>query len=209
MTAPVTSARSCPQQLASALRQSRAHSARQHAIDLQPATPADAVAPYHPTAVGVYSRLPRQPQPASNRDINTAYVYAVYTYFQSALPQFDSRWRRMMNALDLDPDDTSLCASGASVCSPIEIGNTAARIAIAARANDGMNRDGNITRKYNPMPFEDYTGYEPVNTAYTLADASRWQPANQRQRYGVYKIQQVPPLQPCHPRLQLAHAWRR
>ena len=165
--------------------------------------PADAVAPYHPTAVGVYSRLPRQPQPASNRDINTAYVYAVYTYFQTALPQFDSRWRRMMKALDLDPDDTSLCAAGATVCSPIEIGNTAARIAIAARANDGMNRDGNITRKYNPMPFEDYTSYMPVNTAYTLADASRWQPANQRQRYGVYKIQQVQPLQPCHPRVQL------
>ena len=133
----------------------------------------------------------------------------MYTYFQYVWPKYDSRWRRMMNALKLDPDDESLCAAGATECLPVEIGNTAARVAIAARLNDGMNSDGNITRKYNPMPFEDYTGYEPVNTAYNLADASRWQPAIQRQRYGVYKIQQVQPRQLPHPRLPLWTVWRR
>ncbi|MFF3249416.1 vanadium-dependent haloperoxidase, partial [Streptomyces sp. NPDC002870] len=32
-------------------------------------------------------------------------------------------------------------------------------------------------RTYNGLPYEDYTGYRPVNTADELADPSRWQPA--------------------------------
>ena len=40
------------------------------------------------------------------------------------------------------------------------------------------------------MPYMDYTGYRPRNTAYTLFDPSRWQPDIQRQGMGLYKIQQ-------------------
>jgi hypothetical protein len=28
----------------------------------------------------------------------------------------------------------------------------------------------------NRQPYADYTGYDPVNTAYDLRDPSRWQP---------------------------------
>ena len=40
-------------------------------------------------------------------------------------------------------------------------------------------------RQYNRRPYEDYTGYKPVNTAYKLSDPSRWQPllTLARQRY--------------------------
>src|SRR5688572_990208 len=40
----------------------------------------DAIAPYHPTAVGVYSRLGRRPaaEAASNRQKNIAMLYASY-----------------------------------------------------------------------------------------------------------------------------------
>ena len=58
----------------------------------------DAVAPYHPTAVGIYSRFKRQPPPPKddNTIVNTALVYACYQFFNWNLPQFQASWREML-----------------------------------------------------------------------------------------------------------------
>ena len=40
-----------------------------------------------------------------------------------------------------------------------------------------------------PLPFADYTGYEPVNTPYEVNDPSRWQPAIERMGTGKYRSQ--------------------
>ncbi len=47
----------------------------------------DATAPYHPTAVGVYTRLGRQPEPVANTDLNIALLHASYQVLNSLLPQ--------------------------------------------------------------------------------------------------------------------------
>ena len=58
----------------------------------------DAIAPYHPTAVGVYSRLGRRPpaEAATNRQKNIAMLYASYRVLNSMLPRFAANWRAML-----------------------------------------------------------------------------------------------------------------
>ena len=67
----------------------------------------DAIAPYHSTAVGVYSRLGRRPaeESATNRNKNIALIYASYRVMNSLLPQHAADWRSMMASVGLDPDD--------------------------------------------------------------------------------------------------------
>ncbi|WP_428821513.1 vanadium-dependent haloperoxidase [Microbulbifer sp. MCCC 1A16149] len=152
----------------------------------------DASAPYHPTAVGVYSRLGRRPasEAETNRNINIALLYASYHVMNSLLPEQNGLWRSMLENAGQDPDDTSL-----DLTTAVGIGNAAGMAVVEGRLRDGMNQLGNETRvgpqrDNNPMPYMDYTGYQPINTAYTLFNPSRWQPDLQRQGMGLYKIQQ-------------------
>ncbi|MEV0776493.1 DUF6851 domain-containing protein [Streptomyces sp. NPDC050428] len=133
----------------------------------------DAVAPYHPTAVGVHSRLGRRPsgEAATNRNKNIAGLYASYRVIQGVEPGREPSFRELLIAVGLDPDDGSADRS-----SPVGIGNLAGKAVVAAAERDGMNQLGDEGRRYNGKPFEDYTGYKPVNTAYKLANPSRWQP---------------------------------
>ncbi|MEU3255615.1 DUF6851 domain-containing protein [Streptomyces sp. NPDC006997] len=134
----------------------------------------DALAPYHETAVGVYTRIPRRPaaESATNRNMNIATIYAQMGIWKRMLPNDTAGIRQLMAAFGLDPDDTS-----ENLTSPVGIGNVAAKNAWAALKNDGMNVLGyEGGRRYNPRPWADYTGYQPVNTAFELSHPSRWQP---------------------------------
>ncbi|MGV9291321.1 vanadium-dependent haloperoxidase [Streptomyces sp. NPDC003719] len=133
----------------------------------------DAVAPYHPTAVGVHSRLGRRPsgEAATNRNKNIAGMYASYRVVQGVEPGRETAFRDLMIAVGLDPDDTSEDRT-----SPVGIGNLAGKAVVAAAERDGMNQLGDVGRRYNGQPYADYTGYRPVNTAYELENPSRWQP---------------------------------
>jgi hypothetical protein len=134
----------------------------------------DALAPYHETAVGIYSRIPRRPssETRTNRNMNIAIIYAQYGIWKRMLPKDTGGVRQMMTALGLNPDDVS-----ENLTSPVGIGNVAAKNAWEALKNDGMNTLGyEGGRKYNPRPWSDYTGYQPVNTAFELRHPSRWQP---------------------------------
>ncbi|WP_181785546.1 DUF6851 domain-containing protein [Streptomyces phytophilus] len=134
----------------------------------------DALAPYHPTAVGVYSRIPRRPaeESATNRNKNIAGLYAMFQVVKAVFTERAPVLRQALGALGLDPDDES-----GDLSTAVGIGNTAGKAIAAARAGDGMNALGGKDRTYNGQPYEDYTGYRPVNTADELADPSRWQPA--------------------------------
>ena len=146
----------------------------------------DATAPYHDTAVGVYTRLGRRPDSeATNRNINTAVLYASYRVLNSLLPGQQMLWRQMLVDVGLDPDDNSTDATTA-----IGLGNLGGQGVVAGRINDGMNQLGTIGRDNNPQPYADYTGYKPRNTAYRLRRPSNWQPDIQRQGLGIYKVQQ-------------------
>ncbi|PZG00572.1 hypothetical protein C1I93_02165 [Micromonospora endophytica] len=134
----------------------------------------DAVAPYHPTAVGVHSRLGRRPSSESttNRNKNIAALHASYQVMKGVLPHREPLFRAMLTSLGLNPDDNS-----SDQTSPVGIGNLAGKAIVAVALKDGMNQLGNEGgRKYNPVPYADYTGYQPVNTAYRLTNPSRWQP---------------------------------
>lgn len=147
----------------------------------------DAIAPYHPTAVGVYSRLDRRPaQQRTDRNRNIAILYSSYRVLNSLFPHRNAEWRQMMLSVGLDPNDGRL-----SLSSPIGVGNRAGNAVVAARENDGMNQLGNEGgRIYNRQPYADYTGYQPVNTAHELADPSRWQPNFVTDGSGIFRIQQ-------------------
>jgi hypothetical protein len=134
----------------------------------------DALAPYHPTAVGVYSRIGRRPASESrtNRNKNIAGLYASYQVVKAVFEERAPVMRQALMLVGLDPDDESKDPATA-----VGIGNTAGDAIVAAHARDGMNLLGDEGRTYNGRPFEDYTGYRPVNTADELTDPSRWQPA--------------------------------
>ena len=144
----------------------------------------DAVAPYHDTAVGVYSRLGRRPasQSESNYYPNIAVMHAVYRSMLEMAPHRTEQWRQMMFSVGLNPDNiTENLASAAG------IGHVAARSVLDARRHDGFNHFGDETPGF---PFMDTTGFVPVNTGLEVHDPSRWQPLLVRAgRNGVYVVQ--------------------
>ncbi|WTL22535.1 hypothetical protein OG329_02680 [Streptomyces sp. NBC_01506] len=133
----------------------------------------DALAPYHPTAVGVHSRLARRPagESATNRNRNIAALHASYQVIKGVEPGRGPLFRELMTSVGLDPDDRS-----EDPTSPVGIGNLAGKAVVAASERDGMNQLGDEGRRYNGEPYADYTGYRPVNTAFDLVNPSRWQP---------------------------------
>ncbi|WP_225801861.1 DUF6851 domain-containing protein [Streptomyces sp. NK15101] len=145
----------------------------------------DAIAPYHPTAVGVFSDLGRRPAAEhTTRNKNIAVIYSAFTSLNALYPEYASRWREMMYAAGLDPDNTA-----EDPTTPSGIGILAAKNAFAARKDDGTNREGTAGgRKYNRQPYADYTGYRPVNSPQKLRDPSRWQP-NTFDKGGVFTAQ--------------------
>ena len=148
----------------------------------------DAIAPYHRTAVGVYSQLGRRPPADSttNRNKNIAMLYASYRVLNSLMPRFAGDWRAMLESVNLDPDDGSENLSTA-----VGIGNVAGRRVAQVRERDGMNQLGDEGgRTYRLQPYRDYTGYEPVNTPYRLWLPSRWQPLSVSPGNGTFTAQQ-------------------
>lgn len=147
----------------------------------------DAVSPYHPTQIGVYSDLGRRPagESATNANINTAIFYASYRVFNSLFPKQKADWDAMMTGVGLDPTDDHEGTGDA-----IGIGNAAGNAVVAARQNDGFNQLGfDDGRAYNPEPYSDYTGYKPKNTAYKVYDDRRWQPRLVTSPYGIARVQ--------------------
>lgn len=146
----------------------------------------DAVSPYHPTQVGVYSQFSNRLKDANNHDKNVAVLYASYRVLSSMGPARQAQWDAMLTNLGLDPKDNSTDTS-----TPIGVGNVAGNSVVAARLHDGMNQLGDEGRvKYNRKPYKDYTGYVPVNTFYELNDPSKWQPAESTNGYGKFNVQQ-------------------
>src|SRR5262249_28957628 len=148
----------------------------------------DAIAPYHPTAVGVYSRINRRPpiEGVTNRNKNIAIMYASYRVLNSLVPQNASDWRAMMLWAGLNPDDASTDTTTA-----VGIGNVAGMAIVMAREHDGMNQLGDEGgQKYNRRPYADYTGYAPGNSPWKLVDPGRWQPLIVSSGNGLFQAQQ-------------------
>jgi hypothetical protein len=148
----------------------------------------DAIAPYHASAVGIYSRLGRRPaaEGATNRNKNIAMLYATLRVMGSLLPSEKATWANILTGLGLDPNDNST-----DLTTPVGIGNAAGNAVVAFREHDGMNQLGDEGgRLYNRFPYMDYTGFKPVNTAYEIFDPTKWQPQVVTAGNGIFRVQQ-------------------
>ena len=143
----------------------------------------DAIAPYHPTAVGVYSNLGRLAGGDGER--NVALLYAGHEVLNSLMPQFAEDWDGILKGFGLDPDND------ATDDTPAGVGNRAGAAVVAAREHDGMNQlgdeDGSL---YNLRPYADTTGYVPVNKGERLINPRRWQPDTLSNGSGIFSTQQ-------------------
>ena len=104
----------------------------------------DAIAPYHPTAVGVSSRLGRRPasEGVTNRNKNIAIAYATYRVCLSLYPKQAATWRSMMVLAGQNPDDASTNPTTA-----IGIGNLAGTAEEASRFFQMMLNGGKWGRR--------------------------------------------------------------
>lgn len=146
----------------------------------------DAAAPYHPTAVGVFSNLPKQKpfNPEDNTSLNVAMTAASKVIADYCFPKHTEKWKMMLNdvvgGLSDDPE----------VKIAIAVGEAAGLAVWNGRLHDGMNHAGTLGgHEVMPQPFADYTGYAPVNSPYAVNDPSRWQPGVERVGTGKYRAQ--------------------
>jgi len=145
----------------------------------------DAWAAYDAKAVGTRLggelRRPIVERTVANKEI--AIAYAVYLTLVDLFPA-DKPWlAEQMRAMGHDPDDATT-----DLTKPQGIGRAAAMAVLAYRKDDGANQLGDQPGG-KAEPYADYTGYEPVNTAYDLKKHRRWQPRLVTSRYGIARIQ--------------------
>ena len=129
----------------------------------------DAWSAYDPVASGVHSGVAwRRPfkefTPGNQRK---AISYAAYRCLLDLFPRERTFLQKELSSLGYDPLDAST-----DLTTPAGIGNTAAAAIIKACHRDGANQLGDL----EPGPYEDYTGYQPVNGPDRINDPDRWQP---------------------------------
>lgn len=150
----------------------------------------DAIAPYHPTAIGIYTQHTHRLIEKNYRNRNTAIIYAGYHIGLNHFPRWKKQLDEALTKIGLNPDLDS-----SDMNTPEGLGIIAAKNVIEKWMKDGMNQLGNkLTKKedrtYNRLPYFDYTSYSPVNTAYELRDPNRWQPNIVTQKNGIFRVQQ-------------------
>lgn len=132
----------------------------------------DAWSRYDENAIPVYlegvERRNSEEQTLKNKEI--AISYAAYRAMNEYYYSDKELFTNFMIELGLDPTNESLDPT-----TPEGIGNLAAKAVIEARKGDGSNQYGEEDGS-NGIPYFDYTGYEPVNSADANSDPNRWQP---------------------------------
>lgn len=142
----------------------------------------DAIAPYHPSAVGVSSRLGRRRR-GTTRARNIAILHASRPVLHSLFPDREETWSEL-----LDPALSHTHARHDRDAA--RIGREAGEAVVADRVHDGMNQLGDADgRTHRPLPYSDTTGYVPINPPGELRDPSRWQPLTVADRLGIHRSQ--------------------
>lgn len=132
----------------------------------------DAWSRYDENAIPVYlenvSKRPLKEQTLKNKEIAISYAAygALCEYYYSDKELFSA----YMVELGFDPNNKSLDPK-----TPEGIGNLAAKAVIEARKGDGSNQYGE-EKGSNGVPFFNYVGYEPINSADEMVDLNHWQP---------------------------------
>jgi hypothetical protein len=132
----------------------------------------NAWAPYDTTAVatipGSIDRVPASLQNSAAAE--TSVAHAAYTSLIELFPAQKATFDEAMKNFGFDPTNASTSDQTAA-----GLGNVAAKSVIAFYRTDGSNSQGDLTPS-NPVPYADYTGYVPKNTATNQLDPEAWQP---------------------------------
>jgi hypothetical protein len=132
----------------------------------------DAWAPYDTKAVatmpGAIDRVPTSLQ--NSASVETSVAHAAYASLVELFPAQKATFDQAMKDFGFDPTNTSTLDQTAA-----GLGNLAAKNVIAFYRTDGSNSQGDLTPA-NPVPYADYTGYVPKNTATSQLDPEAWQP---------------------------------
>ncbi|CEM34056.1 unnamed protein product [Vitrella brassicaformis CCMP3155] len=135
-------------------------------------------------------RAPKYMRTHHNRQ--EAGVHACYEFYKILIPRAAEAFAQVMpllgyNPLNTEPDENT----------PAGMGNLVARESIEWFKDDGYNRNGTMLHEYNGLPYEDWTGYKPVNDPHELVYPTYWQPLIEEQgvggsgdRYGYNVVQQ-------------------
>jgi hypothetical protein len=146
----------------------------------------DAWAAYDDVAVGTQlgGSLRRPPVERTHANKVEAVSYAAYRTLVDLYPAQVARFDARMAEFGLDPGNTTQDAS-----TPAGIGNLTAAALLAFRHGDGSNQLGTLGP--SGVPYSDYTGYLPANTADAIADPNHWQPLRFTNRAGTAIIEQA------------------
>lgn len=105
---------------------------------------------------------------------NTPGELNAYGYMRAAEAEFTvpaQKFAQVMRQEGYDPQDRSTDQTTA-----IGMGNYVGTRLARMLAHDGWNAQGEWSRRHNRQPFDDYTGYAPVNPVQQLRFPFRWQP---------------------------------
>jgi hypothetical protein len=132
----------------------------------------NAWAPYDTKAVatipGTIDRVPTSLQ--NSVAAETSVAHAAYASLVELFPAQKATFDQAMKDFGFDPTNSSALDQTAA-----GLGNAAAKNVIAYYRTDGSNSQGDLTPA-NPVPYADYTGYVPKNTATSQLDPEAWQP---------------------------------
>ncbi|MEO1688297.1 MAG: DUF6851 domain-containing protein, partial [Pseudomonadota bacterium] len=138
-----------------------------YALHMVSAAIYDAWAAYDPDAYGHYGRMSRPTAEHTEANKAEAVSFAAHGMLIEMFPGEQARFDAMLASLGYDPADATTAA---------DVGRAAVSEVLAARENDGSNREND---------YADTSGYAPVNDADPNAanapggddfDANRWQP---------------------------------
>lgn len=131
----------------------------------------DAWAAYDAKAVGTRlgGKLRRPASERTDKNKEIAIAYAMFRVLLNVYPE-DTAWiEGQMRLEGHDPANTSV-----DPATPQGVGNATAAAIIAYRLHDGANQLGD--EPGSKGAYEDYTGYQSVNTKDKVVDPDRWQP---------------------------------
>eukprot|EP01025_Chloroclados_australasicus_P067016 TRINITY_DN925_c0_g2_i1.p1 TRINITY_DN925_c0_g2~~TRINITY_DN925_c0_g2_i1.p1 ORF type:complete len:552 (-),score=70.24 TRINITY_DN925_c0_g2_i1:600-2255(-) len=92
---------------------------------------------------------------------------------------------KVLKELGYDEDNTTM-----DMNTPAGLGNLVGKALFEYQLSDGWDVTGLLSRTVNPMPFEDYTGYAPMNPPEKLIYPLRWQPLLESDGQGFFYFQQ-------------------
>lgn len=147
----------------------------------------NAFAACDPVALNLWGERDPLPIEVCSREETPAEMFA-YSYLRAAEQEFPEpakRYAALMRENGYDPQDRSVDKSTA-----VGMAN-AIGIRIAEwLGEDGMNSRGDWSRAGFGLPYEDYSGYSPVNSPWKLRYPLRWQPLRETDsRVGRYNFQ--------------------